>query len=131
MSTIGNFRQKVKELKQELHAVTLACKDSRTPWYAKVLAGCVIAYALSPIDLIPDPIPVLGYLDDLLLIPVGIAAVRKMIPEEVLFECRLKAREASNDPKRKNWMAAGIILAIWVTLGILTVRWLVRFWGWS
>lgn len=128
---IGNFRQKVKDLKQELHAVALACKDSRTPWYAKVLAGCVIAYALSPIDLIPDPIPVLGYLDDLLLIPLGIAAVRKLIPEEVLCECRARARERSSDPTKRNWKAAGVIVAIWVALGILTVPWLVRFLGWS
>ncbi len=131
MPTLANLRQKLKLLKQELHAVALACKDPRTPWYAKILAGCVIAYALSPIDLIPDPIPILGYLDDLLLIPLGIVALRKMIPEEVLRECRARVTEGCSEPKRRNWKAAAVIVAIWLALIILTVRWLIGFLGWS
>jgi uncharacterized membrane protein YkvA (DUF1232 family) len=71
----------------------LACRDSRTPWYAKLVVGLVVAYALSPIDLIPDPIPVLGYLDDLILLPLGILLSRKLIPADVMEHCRRQASE--------------------------------------
>ncbi len=127
MKIIREWKQKARALKQELHALYLACKDKRTPWYAKALGVFVIGYALSPIDLIPDPIPILGYVDDLILLPLGIAAVRKMIPSEILAECREKAIEASTKPTKKNWIAAGFIIAIWVLVAIWVVRWLVNF----
>jgi uncharacterized membrane protein YkvA (DUF1232 family) len=126
MRTIQEWRQKAKVIKQELLAIYLACKDPRTPWYAKALGICVVGYALSPIDLIPDPIPILGYVDDLILLPLGIIAVRKMIPTAVLTECREKAKESAQQ-KRKNWLAAGVIITIWLIVAIWIIRWLVGF----
>ncbi len=77
------WKQRADALRAEIYAVYLACKDPRTPWYARVLAAVVAAYAFSPIDLIPDPIPILGYLDDLVLVPLGIALVLRLIPPAV------------------------------------------------
>ncbi len=110
-----------------MHALYFACKDERTPWYAKALGICVIGYALSPIDLIPDPVPILGYVDDLILLPLGLAAVRKMVPPAILADCRIKAQEASTKPKRRNWIAAGVIITIWIILVVLTVLWLRKY----
>jgi uncharacterized membrane protein YkvA (DUF1232 family) len=87
-----HWRKRAGELKTETYAIYLAIKNPKMPWYAKGLAVCVLAYALSPIDLIPDFIPILGVLDDLILVPLGISIVIKMIPLEVLAECREKAR---------------------------------------
>ncbi len=127
MQIIEKWKQRAKELKQELHAIYLACKDPRTPWYAKALATCIVGYALSPIDLIPDPIPILGYLDDFLLLSLGIVAVRKMIPLAILDECRKKAREASSQRKPRNWVAAGVIVGIWIVLVVLAFIWLRKY----
>ncbi len=130
MAAIKRWKQKARALKQEIHAIYLCCKDPRTPWYAKALAGCIVAYALSPIDLIPDFIPVLGYVDELILLPLGIAAVRKMIPPVVLAECRLTAKETSIQGEGKGWMVAGIIIAIWIILVGLAAIWVKGyFWG--
>jgi len=85
-----------------------------------------VGYALSPIDLIPDVIPILGYLDDLVLVPLGIVLVLKMIPPAVLAECRTKAKAALAEDKPKSWMAAFVIVAIWLVWGILGVIWLGR-----
>jgi len=92
--------------------VTIAAGDPRTPWTAKLLAALVVAYALSPIDLIPDFIPVLGYLDDLILVPLGIWAVLKLIPPEVMAEARIKAADAGKPAKR--WQGAVIVAIIWL-----------------
>ena len=105
-------------MKRDTYTLYLACRDPRTPWYVKAFAGVVVAYALSPIDLIPDFIPVLGYLDDLVLVPLGIALAVKMIPESVLLECRAMAQAASERPTSRT--AAAVIIAIWlVTAGLL------------
>ena len=85
---MAGWRERVKRLKCEIDAIGLACRDQRVPWYTKVLAGAVVAYALSPIDLIPDFIPVLGYVDDLLLVPAGIALVLWLMPSDVIAEYR-------------------------------------------
>lgn len=122
MTIMDKWKQKARELKQEVHAIYLCCKDPRTPWYAKAMAGFIVGYALSPIDLIPDFIPILGYVDELILLPLGIAAVRRMIPQAILAECRLKAEEASMQPKGRNWMVAGAIIAVWVILAVLAVN---------
>jgi uncharacterized membrane protein YkvA (DUF1232 family) len=99
-------------LKRELFALHLAAGDPRTPWYAKAFVACVVAYALSPIDLIPDPIPILGYLDDLLLLPLAMYLGLKMIPEPVLAECRRKV--AATDTKLpKSHVAAAAIVLLW------------------
>ncbi|PSO92584.1 MAG: hypothetical protein BRC48_13895 [Cyanobacteria bacterium QS_9_48_30] len=116
------WRKKVGQLQQEINALYLGSKDPRVPWYAKALLVCILAYAFSPIDLIPDFIPVLGYLDDLLLLPLGIVLVLKMIPTQVLHECRAKAKAVRSRPV--SWLTAGVILVLWL-LGIACVTRLV------
>lgn len=115
---IDSLKTKAAGLKQEIFALYLAARDPRTPWYTKVFIVCVVAYALSPIDLIPDPIPVLGYLDDLLLLPLGIYVALKMIPREVLTDCRAKAASGSEKLPR-NWYAAVMIISLWLLALIL------------
>lgn len=105
-------------LKRETYAVYLACRDPRVPWYGRLLAVCVVGYAFSPIDLIPDFVPVLGYLDDLILIPLGIALLLKVIPSEVMAEFREKAAISMAGGKPRNWITAGIIVAIWIVLAV-------------
>ena len=117
------WKAKALKLKQEVYAVYLASRDRRVPWCARLVAIVVVAYAFSPIDLIPDPIPVLGYLDDLILIPLGIALVIKLIPAEVMQDCREKAALTMQAGKPKNWVAGGIISLIWVSLFALTFLW--------
>lgn len=126
-STIAYWKQKAHTLKRETYTIYLAYKDPRVPWYARLLAACVVGYAFSPIDLIPDPIPVLGYLDDLILIPLGIALVVKMIPADVLADCRKRAAAELDQNKPKNWWAAAVIIAIWVLLFLATISYLARY----
>ncbi len=111
-------------MKREVYTLCLAYKDPRVPWYAKLLAACVIAYALSPIDLIPDPIPVVGYLDDIILVPIGIYIVLKMIPPEVIDECRQKAEIAAIRPGPGRWIAAGVVVLIWIAVAALIISWM-------
>jgi uncharacterized membrane protein YkvA (DUF1232 family) len=118
----GAWKDRALRLKRELNALASASRDPRTPWYAKALAVCVVAYAFSPLDLIPDPIPVLGYLDDLILLPLGIALTLRLIPDEVMADAR--ARTAENRAKPKSWIAAGLIVCLWIVLAVLVV-WLV------
>ena len=123
---LSAWKQRARNLKREVHAVYLAMRDPRTPWYARLLAVAVVAYAFSPIDLIPDPIPVLGYLDDLVLLPLGIALTLKMIPSEVMAECRLRAQLEQDTGKPVNWVAAAVIVAIWIILIGLAVFYIIR-----
>jgi uncharacterized membrane protein YkvA (DUF1232 family) len=111
---LKNWKQVARQLKTETYAIYLAYRDPRVPWYARVFAACVVGYALSPIDLIPDFIPILGYLDDLILVPLGIALALKMIPPQVLAECREKAQEVVGQDKPVNKRAAVVIVAIWL-----------------
>lgn len=110
---LSRLQAQARLLKTETHALFLAARDPRTPWYAKGLIFLVVAYALSPIDLIPDFIPVLGYLDDLLIIPAGIALALTMIPRQVMDEARTQAR---NVPPSTRWGIVGtvIIVLIWI-----------------
>ena len=119
-SYLETWKQRARELKTETYALYLAVKDPRVPWYARFSALCVVGYALSPIDLIPDFIPVLGYLDDLILVPIGIALTIKMIPADVLAECRGKAQARMTQDKLLGWVGAAVIIAIWlaITLGL-------------
>jgi len=117
MTFMERWKQRARHLKREVYALYLACKDPRVPWYARVLALCVVGYAFSPIDLIPDFIPILGHLDDLILIPLGVAAVIKLIPPPVVSESRDKAQAVLNQQKPTNWIAAGVIVLIWLLLG--------------
>jgi uncharacterized membrane protein YkvA (DUF1232 family) len=123
---LEGWKRRAAQLKVETYAIWLAYKDPRVPWYARVFAGCVVAYAFSPIDLIPDPIPVLGYLDDLVLIPLGIALALRMIPPEVMADCREKAGDAMREGKPTNWKAAGAIIAVWVLLALVVIVVMVR-----
>jgi uncharacterized membrane protein YkvA (DUF1232 family) len=113
---VDRWKLRARSVKRETFALYLAARDARVPWYAKLLGICVVGYAFSPIDLIPDYIPILGYVDDLLLVPFGIALVVKMIPPEVMTECREKAEDAMARGKPTNWVAAGVIVAVWFLL---------------
>ena len=115
------WKQQARRLKLETYALYLAYQDPRVPWYAKVVAACVVAYAFSPLDLIPDFIPILGYLDDLILVPLGIVLALKMIPPEVMAESRIKAEELLTQDRPRNWVASGMIIAIWLLLAALAV----------
>ena len=109
-----SWKRWANQLKRETYALYLAYRDPRTPWYAKAFSALVVAYAFSPIDLIPDPIPILGYLDDLILLPLGITLAVKMIPPAVLEESRLHAQSGMEQGKPVNKAAAAVIIAIWI-----------------
>lgn len=113
------WKEKAKEIRADTYALYLAYRDPRVPWYAKLFAACVVGYAFSPIDLIPDFIPVLGYLDDLVLVPLGIALALKMIPGSVMAQCREEARSEIAKGKPVNWWAAGVVIIIWLGLAAL------------
>ncbi len=116
---LEQLKTRARALKKEVFAVYLAAKDSRTPWYAKGLVLLIVAYTLSPIDLIPDFIPVLGYLDDLVIVPLGVFLAIKMIPPPIMEECRRKAGEYLEEKKPQFKFMGGIIIAIWVIVVIL------------
>jgi uncharacterized membrane protein YkvA (DUF1232 family) len=122
---LERWRQKVRTLKTDAHAVFLASKDPRVPWYAKALAACVLAYLFSPIDLIPDFIPAIGYLDDLIIVPAGLLLVIRLIPVEVMAEHRETARVATLE-RKTNWVIAGVIVTIWVTLLFIAIRFVIH-----
>jgi uncharacterized membrane protein YkvA (DUF1232 family) len=123
---IESWKNKAKQLKGEIHSVYLAMKGPRTPWYARVLAAIIVGYAFSPIDLIPDPIPILGYLDDLVLLPLGVILLVKIIPPEILSECRARAAATAASNKPKNWIAGLIIIALWIGLFLLVVHYVLK-----
>ena len=120
-------RVRLRALKRDAFALLLACRDERTPWYAKLAAGAVVAYALSPIDLIPDFIPVLGLLDDLLFVPLGVVLVRRMIPADVMEDCRVRAEAAFENDKPVFQAAAVVIVVLWAAAVYLTYC-LARVW---
>lgn len=104
--------------KREVMTLWFVCRDPRTPWYARVLTMLIVAYALSPIDLIPDFIPVLGYLDELILLPAGIYLVLKLVPADTLADARAKAQSwvESRQATPRNWIAAAVIVLLWTAL---------------
>ena len=114
----GGWRGKVRWLKGEIAALVFAYKDPRVPWWAKVFVCCVVAYALSPVDLIPDFVPVLGYLDDLIILPVGIWLALKMIPAHVLADCRKRVEEktAAGKGGLGGRAAAAVIIFVWIVM---------------
>ena len=119
---LKGWKRRAGALKLEVYALYFATRDPRVPWYAKVLAAVIVGYAFSPIDLIPDFIPVLGYLDELVLIPLGVMTVRALVPAPVLGECRERA--ARMDGKPTNWVAAAVIVAIWLGLAAGAMYWI-------
>ena len=120
---LETWKQRAKELKREVYALYFACREPRVPWYAKALAVGLVAYAFSPIDLIPDFIPVLGYVDELVLIPLGVMAVRAMVPPEVMIQCRERAARMEGRPR--NWIAAAVIVALWLAIAAAAIHWAV------
>jgi len=124
---LSRIKTWARSLKRDGHAIYLASRDPRVPWHAKVLAIAVAAYALSPIDLIPDFIPVIGYLDELIILPLGIWLVVWLIPDEIMVEYRTRANEAGQRPTSRGGMAA--ILLVWM-VGALTLGWFGYAW-WS
>ena len=123
---IEGWKRRAKLLKTETHALYLAYRDPSVPWYAKAFAAFVVGYAFSPIDLIPDFVPILGYLDDLILIPLGITIAIKMIPDDVMQACRERAREAQINGRPTNWAVAMVIVGIWLLLAAFFILLIVR-----
>ena len=121
-----DLKARAKQLKTDIPAVFLALKKRETPWTAKVLAALTIAYALSPIDLIPDFIPVLGYLDDLIILPAMVALTVRLIPAEVMAACRAEAEGMWQNGKPKRWYYALPIVAVWLLVVFLIVRAVVK-----
>ena len=119
---LEKWKEKAKTLKREVYTLFLAYKDPRVPWYAKAFSAIVVGYAFSPIDLIPDFVPLLGYLDDLVLVPLGIALAIKMIPPEVLAECREESEAVMAQGKPVNKSAAAVIILLWVAI----IAWVVK-----
>ncbi|OBR50569.1 hypothetical protein A6456_34105 [Paraburkholderia tropica] len=117
----GKLKNWARSIKRDAHAIYLTARDPRVPWYAKALALCVAGYALSPIDLIPDFIPVIGYLDDAILVPLGILAVVKLVPTEIMAEHRAAAALAAERPVSR--LAAIVIALIWAA-SIAVTAWL-------
>lgn len=126
---LKNWKQYAGQLKIETYALYLAYKDARTPWYAKIVAASVVTYALSPFDLIPDFIPGLGYLDDLVLIPLGVMLALKLIPPSVLAECRLQAQQTMSQGSSVHRAAAMVIVFIWLLLAALAIAIIIRIIG--
>ncbi len=123
MAFLAALKHRARHLKAETYALYLAARDPRTPWYAKLLVASIVAYALSPVDLIPDFVPVLGYLDDLILIPMGIALAIRLIPHPVLEACRKQANETMQNGEPVSRAAGAIIGAIWGSLAALCALW--------
>ena len=120
---IARLRQWARTLKRDVIALYLAIRDPRVPWYAKAVAACVAAYALSPIDLIPDFIPVLGYLDELVVLPLGILLAAKLVPQEIMAELRAEA-EGKRGERPVSRVGAAVIIGIWIVAVLATVYWL-------
>jgi uncharacterized membrane protein YkvA (DUF1232 family) len=123
------WKKKAEALKAQTIALYFAWRDPRVPWYAKGWIALVVAYAFSPIDLIPDFIPVLGYLDDLVIVPLGVYLALRMIPAQVMQECQDKARQQLDEAQPKfRWMGV-IVVVIWLVVFLLAVLWAARFLG--
>jgi uncharacterized membrane protein YkvA (DUF1232 family) len=117
------FKDGVAGLRREVAAVDLAVRDPRCPWYARVVAVAVLAYALSPIDLIPDFVPILGLLDDLVIVPLGVGLVRRLIPAAVLDDARRRMSESAEGSRPVPWVGGIIILSVWLVMIGLVARW--------
>lgn len=123
MTFLADLKQRARLLQSDVVALYFDARHPETPWHAKLLVAAIVAYALSPIDLIPDFIPVLGYLDDLILIPMGVALAIRLIPTPVLAECRLRARELAIAKVPASRIAALVIVIIWLALAAGCVVW--------
>jgi uncharacterized membrane protein YkvA (DUF1232 family) len=120
---LGDLKRRARELTREIAALFLAARHPRTPWYAKLLLLAIVAYAVSPIDLIPDFVPGIGLLDDILLLPVAIALTLRMIPKSVMIECRAHALMNETDRRRVGRFGAIGVALLWLALLILAAVW--------
>lgn len=117
----GSWKRRARELVAQTYALYLACRHPRTPWYAKVFAALVVGYVFSPIDPIPDFIPGVGLLDEMVVVPIGVLIARKMIPPDVLEECKEKARGVAEGEKPVSRVAAVAVVAVWLACVALAV----------
>ncbi len=118
---VARWQGWARQIRRETYAVYLAMRDQRTPWHARVVALVVVAYAFSPIDLIPDFIPLLGYLDDLVIVPLGLALALRLIPKDVLAENRARADTNLAGKQSSGWVAACVVVLIWLVLAGLAL----------
>jgi uncharacterized membrane protein YkvA (DUF1232 family) len=128
MQLINKLQDKAKQLKSEAQVLMIAYKDTRTPFNAKILIGITVGYLLCPIDLIPDFIPVLGLLDDLIIVPLLIVASIKLIPVNVLNDARAEVTRNPARFKKTNWLFAILVILVWIFLGYLLYRQLKYLW---
>jgi uncharacterized membrane protein YkvA (DUF1232 family) len=119
MNLLAILKQKASKLKQEVGVLRIAYTDKRTPFFSKLLIGLTVGYLMSPIDLIPDFIPVLGILDDLILVPILIAWSIRLIPTQVIIEARETLEKNPEIHRKKNWIFGGIVIIIWFLLAYL------------
>jgi len=130
---LDTWKRRANQLKIEAYVIYLAYKDPRVPWYAKILFLCIIGYAFSPVDKFLHSVPIIGYLDHLILVPLGIVlAFEKMIPSAVWTDCREKARKAMNPKNSTNWADGSIVIFIWVlfaSLAIVSTIWVMKDWN--
>ncbi len=117
-----NLIERAKQLKKDIPAIFLTLKKKETPWYAKVLAILTIGYALSPIDFIPDFIPVLGYLDDVIILPLLITVTIKLVPKEIIEQCRTESEQLWKVGKPKKWYFAIPIVLVWLIIFALIIK---------
>ena len=125
---LETLKRHARALKAETYALYLAAQHPDTPWYAKLVAGVTVAYAFSPIDLIPDFVPVLGYLDDLIIVPLGAALAIRLIPPRVMADCRIRASEEFKGGVPMSRSTAVVIVVIWITLAGCLVAWILHLW---
>jgi uncharacterized membrane protein YkvA (DUF1232 family) len=123
------WTKQARALKIQALALYYAYRDPRTPWYARIFTGFIVAYAFSPIDLIPDFIPVLGYLDDLVIIPLGVLLALKMIPAQVMAECRAKAEQTMDEGKPRYSFMTVLIVVVWIVVLLAVGFWLFKLWN--
>lgn len=129
MAFLARLKRRARVLKADSYALFLVARHPGTPWYAKLLVAAVVAYALSPVDLIPDFIPVLGYLDDLVLLPMGIALAIRLVPPAVLAECRTRAAGATGRVLRAGRIARRLVIGLWLALAALLGWAIYRLWS--
>ncbi len=122
------WKKQARALKIQTLALYYAYRDPRTPWYARIWTALIVAYAFSPIDLIPDFIPVLGYLDDLVIVPLGVLLALKMIPPQVMAESRAKAELALGENEPQFRFMAILIVVVWIVLLLAVGYWILRIW---
>lgn len=128
MVSLASLRQRARRLKADIFALALAVRHPDTPWYARLVLLAVVAYALSPIDLIPDFVPVLGYLDDLILLPLGITLAIRLLPATVLAECRRQVDTVRLPLRRAGYVAAALVIGFWLAVAAAVVVGVWRIW---